>query len=81
MPKRQRIGCGGGCAVAAKTVREDEKEAAIAAAKAVSTVATDAVYSAPEQHRTGDGLKNGLWPSLVTVLGADSLKEGNEATR
>ena len=30
---------------------------------------------------TGDGKKPGLWPSLATVLGADSFKEGNEATR
>merc|ERR1719276_81466 len=30
---------------------------------------------------TGDGKKPGLWPSLATVLGADSFKEGNEATK
>jgi hypothetical protein len=29
----------------------------------------------------GDGTRPGLWPSLETVLGADSFKEDNEATR
>ena len=29
----------------------------------------------------GDGTTPGLWPSLATVLGADSFKEDNEATR
>ena len=29
----------------------------------------------------GDGTTPGLWPSLAAVLGADSFREGNEATR
>ena len=29
----------------------------------------------------GDGRTSGLWPSLAAVLGADSFREGNEATR